>query len=193
MLDQGSSTGRSLVTLPAEILCQVVSLLAKHVLVGLRNVHRDLASFTSPVTFHTLSVNAYDDCQQRFVEVAESQTICELAREVTIDAWLGFDFEYRKYKNGDRDAAPVTSCPSYLSSYIAMYPFKSILNISLLAQLIRPQSQECYNNLESLPAAALAAVMISPRPRDMQRAMQTGLGSAPICNSLSQLRLNADW
>ncbi|KAJ3532486.1 hypothetical protein NM208_g8415 [Fusarium decemcellulare] len=85
----------SLFSLPEEILLEIVSFLPKSCLIRSRCVSQKFARLTTPGAFRSLRFRAYNDEPQRFIEIADSESLRRHVREITCDTWNGPDFDNR--------------------------------------------------------------------------------------------------
>ncbi|KAJ3461307.1 hypothetical protein MRS44_009860 [Fusarium solani] len=80
--------------LPPELLNHVLSLLPQHTLLQTRLVNRHLNSLTTPSAFSSIRLEAYGDSPASFRSLADPKLHVHI-QDVTVDTWLGPDFEYR--------------------------------------------------------------------------------------------------
>ncbi|KAL2681253.1 hypothetical protein Neosp_008861 [[Neocosmospora] mangrovei] len=82
--------------LPPELLHHVLSFLPKEALLQTRLVNRHLNFLVTPGAFRSIFLRAYGTSSRRFRNLADSQLRVHV-QNITVDTWLGQDFEYRMH------------------------------------------------------------------------------------------------
>ncbi|KAI8662238.1 hypothetical protein LRP88_03676 [Fusarium phalaenopsidis] len=83
-----------LIALPPELLNHVLSFLPQETLLQTRLVNRHLNSLATRSAFRRIRLVAHGDSSKRLRALADSQLRVHV-QDVTVDTWLGPDFEYR--------------------------------------------------------------------------------------------------
>ncbi|KAF7548848.1 hypothetical protein G7Z17_g6783 [Cylindrodendrum hubeiense] len=122
----------TLIALPVEIIIKILSLLPKSALICLRSVNRDLALIVTPLAFRSLRLQGYGDDPQRFMKIAESNTLREFVREVTCDTWAGPDVDHRNGPDINIPHDPAYNFPSdFFDSLSFLLCFRNLDTLNL--------------------------------------------------------------
>ncbi|KAF7554619.1 hypothetical protein G7Z17_g2762 [Cylindrodendrum hubeiense] len=108
------------VTLPPEVIGEIVSVLPKVDLLRLRCVSRHLAFIITPHAFRSLNLHGCGDRPERFMKIAESNHLSGYVREINCDTWGG---RHADYPEGPRKFTPNNLDRDFPSDFFDALPF----------------------------------------------------------------------
>ncbi|KAM0550849.1 hypothetical protein ACHAPJ_008713 [Fusarium lateritium] len=82
---------KSLLSLPEELILQILEFFPKHILLELRYVDPIFNRIAAQVAFRVIRFRAYKDEPERFMNIAETAHLRGHVREITCDAWNGLN------------------------------------------------------------------------------------------------------
>ncbi|KAJ4247128.1 hypothetical protein NW762_013266 [Fusarium torreyae] len=86
------NTPMSLLSLPEELILQILEFFPKHILLELRYVNDVFNRIAAQVAFRVIRFRAYKDEPERFMNIAETAHLRDHVREITCDTWNGLDY-----------------------------------------------------------------------------------------------------